>query len=298
MKLNQLEYFCAVCRCHSITRAAETLYVTQPTISVAIRELEKELHLHLFRHEKNRIYLTPEGEAFYRRAEALVRESREMVADFSAMGNRQPPLRVGIPPMMSTLFFPALSDRFIEATGQPVQLMEYGSVKARDLVQSEELDIALVNMDFYNLDQFDSLVLMEDSYTYCVSRTHRFAGLPEITFDMLGGEKIILFNTDSVQNDTIFSRYRSQGLTPDVLLYSSQLYTILNFVRSGCCGAFLFSSLAVNPRDFVQLPVKPEIPCRFGLIWKKGVLTPARTTAFLDYVRTVSAGPPGTAALS
>ena len=42
MKLVQLEYFCAVCRYHSITRAAEELYVTQPTISVAIRELEKE----------------------------------------------------------------------------------------------------------------------------------------------------------------------------------------------------------------------------------------------------------------
>ena len=52
MKLVQLEYFCAVCRYHSITRAAEELYVTQPTISVAIRELEKELKLRLFHHEK------------------------------------------------------------------------------------------------------------------------------------------------------------------------------------------------------------------------------------------------------
>ena len=288
MKLNQLEYFCAVCRCHSITRAAETLYVTQPTISVAIRELEKELHLQLFRHEKNRIYLTPEGEAFYRRAEALVRESREMVADFSAIGHRQTPLKIGIPPMMSTLFFPSFSDRFIEKTGQPVQLFEYGSVKARDLVQSEALDIALVNMDFYNLDQFNSLVLMEDSYIYCVSRTHRYAGLPEVTFDMLADEKILLFNTDSVQNDTIFARYRSMGLTPDVLLYSSQLYTILNFVRSGTCGAFLYASLPANPRDFVQLPVRPEITSSFGLIWKKGILTPSRTTSFIEFAKTAT----------
>ena len=63
MKLVQLEYFCAVCRYHSITRAAEELYVTQPTISVAIRELEKELKLRLFHHEKNRISITQEGEA-------------------------------------------------------------------------------------------------------------------------------------------------------------------------------------------------------------------------------------------
>ena len=41
MKIIQLEYFCAVCRYHSITQAAQKLYVTQPAISNAIRELEK-----------------------------------------------------------------------------------------------------------------------------------------------------------------------------------------------------------------------------------------------------------------
>ena len=45
MTLNQLEYFCAVCRYHSITRAAESLFVSQPTISASIRNLEKEFHL-------------------------------------------------------------------------------------------------------------------------------------------------------------------------------------------------------------------------------------------------------------
>lgn len=41
MTLTQLEYFCAVCRYHSITRAAEALFVSQPTISTSIRDLEK-----------------------------------------------------------------------------------------------------------------------------------------------------------------------------------------------------------------------------------------------------------------
>ena len=100
MKLNQLEYFCAVCRYHSITRAAEELYVTQPTISVAIRELENELKLRLFHHEKNRISLTKEGEAFYRRAEALLKETRAVVTEFSSLGEQEMPIRIGIPPLM------------------------------------------------------------------------------------------------------------------------------------------------------------------------------------------------------
>ena len=47
MKISQLEYFCAVCRYHSITNAAQQLYVTQPAISNAIRELEKEFSISL-----------------------------------------------------------------------------------------------------------------------------------------------------------------------------------------------------------------------------------------------------------
>lgn len=285
MKLIQLEYFCAVCRYHSITRAAEELYVTQPTISVAIRELEKELHLRLFHHEKNRISLTQEGEAFYRRAEAVLKETRAMVSEFSSLGEKEEPLRIGIPPLVSTVFFPSLTDGFFEQTGQSVQLFEYGSVKACNMVQSEELDLAIVNMDFYNIDQFNSQVLMEDSYVYCVGRSHRYAMEREVTFEMLREEKILLFNTDSVQNQTIRDRYASMGMTPDVLMYSSQLYTILNFLRGGSCGAFLYSVLPVNPRDFVQLPLTPEISSRFGVIWKKGVFIPERTMKFIDYVK-------------
>lgn len=48
MKMIQLEYFCAVCQYHSITQAAQKLYVTQPAISNAIKELEKEYSINLF----------------------------------------------------------------------------------------------------------------------------------------------------------------------------------------------------------------------------------------------------------
>ena len=68
MKITQLEYFCATCRHHSITQAARELYVTQPAISSAIRELEKEFSINLFVRSKNHVTLTKEGELFYQKA--------------------------------------------------------------------------------------------------------------------------------------------------------------------------------------------------------------------------------------
>ena len=202
MTLTQLEYFCMVCRYHSITRAADALYVSQPTISTSIRDLEKEFHLKLFNHGKNRISLTKDGEAFYQKAEYILRQTQELYSDFSNIEENRHPLRIGIPPMISTVFFPRVTDQFQEQYNIPIQLLEYGSIRARTLVDNEQLDVAMANMDFYNLDKYNSYVMMEDRYVYCVSRTHRYAGEKGITMEMLKDEPIILFNTDSVQTQT------------------------------------------------------------------------------------------------
>ncbi len=283
MTLNQLEYFCTVCRYRSITRAAEELFVSQPTISLALKELEKEFHLQLFNHARNRISLTADGEQFYLRAQDLLNQTQSLYTDFSQLGQSVRPIRIGIPPMISTVFFPRMIDSFHQISDLPLQLYEFGSVRACSMVQSGELDIAIVNLDFYSRENFHYHVLMEDHTIYCVSRSHPFAAEPKVTIDMLEKESVVLLNTDSVHNQTINLRYRSEGLTPNVLLYCSQLYTTLNFVRGGDCGAFLYSSLAVNPRDFVQIPIEPTITTEFGAIWKKGSMQ-SSTQKFVDFI--------------
>ncbi len=291
MTLTQLEYFCTVCRYHSITRAAEALYVSQPTISASIRDLEKEFHLRLFNHGRNRILLTRDGEAFYQKAEYILRRSQELYDEFSNIDESRHPLRIGIPPMISTVFFPRVTDLFREQYNIPIQLFEYGSLRARTLLDAEQLDVAVANLDFYNLDKYNCHVMMEDRSVYCVARTHRYAGESVITMDMLQDEPIILFNTDSVQTQTVTARLRSAGITPNVRMYCSQLVTTLNYVRGGDCGAFLYSSIAVNPRDFVQLPIVPEITSKFGIIWKKGVFVPDRLTKFVDFIQHYDVSP-------
>ncbi len=52
--------------------------------------------------------------------------------------------------MISTVFFPRVTDQFQEQYNIPIQLLEYGSLRARTLVDNEQLDIAMANMDFYN----------------------------------------------------------------------------------------------------------------------------------------------------
>lgn len=285
MTINQLEYFCSVCRYHSISRAAEELYVSQPAISLAIKNLEKEFNASFFSHGRNRITLTEEGEAFYQKAEEILSRVHELHNKFSDAESKKHPLRIGIPPLMSTVFFPRIYDMFYQEYNIPVRFFEYGSVRASNMVESGDLDTALVNMDYYNVTRFNSQVIMQDRYVYCVSRSHRFADRKSLTFQDLTDEQLIFFNTDSVQNISISSRFRTLNVTPNILMHSSQLYTILNFVRGGTCGAFLYSSVPVNPRDFVEIPIVPELTNQFGIVWKKDAYMSDALSKFISFIK-------------
>ena len=96
MKIIQLEYFCAVSRYHSITQAAQKLFVTQPAISTAIKELEKEFSVNLFVRSKNHLTLTTEGEIFYQKAQELLQSIDQTTQQLYDLGKQTPSVRICI----------------------------------------------------------------------------------------------------------------------------------------------------------------------------------------------------------
>lgn len=90
MKLTQLEYFCVAARYHNITKAARELFVTQPSISNAIKALEEEFGVNLFFRNNNKLTLTPEGEIFYKSAEELLAHADSVESKFHELRKKSP----------------------------------------------------------------------------------------------------------------------------------------------------------------------------------------------------------------
>ena len=131
---NQLEYFCTAVRCQSLTQAAKKLYVTQPAISGAIRELEKEFSVNLFSHTRSKLVLTEDGQRFYERAEQLLRDVETAKLQLHDLGGSRQPVCVGIPPLWGTTFFPDLLHDFREKYPDiRLTFYEYGSARAAAL---------------------------------------------------------------------------------------------------------------------------------------------------------------------
>ncbi len=271
MKLIQLEYFCETARCLSITRAAQKLYVTQPAVSSAVKELEKEFSVQLFTHVGNRLALTEEGKAFYEQGEQLLRQVEDTSRKLKDLGKQVPAVRIGIPPLLSTVLFPELLLQLKEECPKVrAELFEYGSARAAELVQKEELDLALVNMDFFEIDKFHSRCLWEDPFLFCTRFSHPLAGKKKITAEMLREEPLLLYNTDSVQNRSIHQWLEAAGVRPEALLHSSQIVTIRKFILAGLGSSFFYSSLMEENPDLAGIPLEPAVPQRIGVIWRKG----------------------------
>ena len=188
--------------------------------------------------------------------------------------------------MLSTVFFPELLDAFLKKFPDvPVVLEEYGSVRACNLVQNDTLDLALVNMEQYNIDKFHHALLANDQVVFCVSHEHRLAKKEQVTIQDMAQEPLIFFNGDSVQNQLLKIRFELDGYTPRIFMRSSQIYTTLQFLKNNHCGCFLYSSMTDKFPNIVQIPLQPPLFIKIGMVWKKGKYISNDMQKFLNFTK-------------
>lgn len=195
MTATQLKYFVSVCRTKSISKASEECYITQPAISLSIRELEKEFGVLLFYRRGNRLVLTQEGEKLYEKASKVLDIYEELESDMSECRKKRIALRIGIAPLLSIVYFPRIIDEIKKIYPEiSIRLFEYGSDRAHDLIFNDELDFALANMEFYDIDKFNSVALSEDKLLFYVSKHHPLACKDRIAIEDIAETPIALFN--------------------------------------------------------------------------------------------------------
>lgn len=296
MTITQLEYFCAVCRYGSIAKAAEALFVSHPAVSVAIKALEKEFSLELYARTGNRVVLTEAGRAFYRKASDILQRCDDMYADFAGRPEASYRVHMGIPPIRSAVLFPDMLHAFQQEHQIPVVLHEYSSSRALEKLANGELDCCMVNFKNHSLSQFNHQVLQRDQFSFYVCSKHPLSQKKFITAKDLKEMPLILPNNDSALNHQILQAFFKENITPLTVLYSSQVLTILNFIRDGYGGAFLYHTMAAalqrymtclcsTDTELVCLPFRPEIQSNVVLVWPRGGYINRNVKAWLTFVK-------------
>ena len=233
-KRTQLEYFVRIVEEKSFTKAAEKLFVSQPALSKAIRALEGELEVSLFRREPGALRLTEEGETVYRfAADMLAYWDRRTAELLSILGRAKETLRFGLPPSVGSVFFSGVLFEYRQRFPQTVlQIFEGTSKQIEAMIAGGDLDLGLVLGPYEDPTMMRKTVFRSEVVA-AVGKDHRLAGCDVVDLSQLRHEPMVLVSKEYMFHDQILERCREAGFTPNVIFTSLQWDLLLEMVAEG-----------------------------------------------------------------
>lgn len=270
MKLTQLQYFCKACEVGNMTRAARELCVSQPSVSMAIQELETEFGVELIRKAGQGFALTDEGRYFYERAGALLEQADGLKQMMCDLGNNRKRVNLGIPPMIGAWLFPQLYQEFSRKYPDiSLATMEGGSRELLERLDEGALDLVIAPVNRLPDGPYGVLKIRETQTVFCVRKDHRLAGRESVSAEEIGREPVILFQEGFYQNQVIREQFARAGLEPNMIHASGQFYTIREFIAKGIAAGFMFRELADAAPELSGIPMKDPVCIDIGVIWRK-----------------------------
>lgn len=285
MNLMQLRYFQAVCDAGTVTRAADALHISQPSISGAIKELEDEFGVVLFNRHYRGMTLTPEGQKLLALSRTLIDDSDRVCRIMKDMGVKKKTLRVGVPPMLGSILLPGVFREFLAIHPEiHLEILESGRTEVLQKINSLELDLAILpNKDSLPACyQTAPMALFE--LGACLSPAHPLACRDSMSIDALAQEAFVFFKEDFYHKQMILARFKEQGVQPRVLLETSQLSTILSFVANNTAVAFLYRELVEDNSWVKFIPLDPPLSIQISLVWNSGAYLFQNMKDFITYL--------------
>ncbi|OAB47724.1 LysR family transcriptional regulator [Paenibacillus antarcticus] len=273
LDIRHLQYFMEVARHRSFTKAAEFLYITQPTISKTIKNIEEELDIVLFDRSSKKIELTDAGKIMFEQGQHIVNSFQNLSSELQDLQNlRKGHIRIGLPPMIGSSFFPEVIGQFHQQYPDvSIQLFEDGAKKVELDVESGLLDIGVTVLPT-NDALFHSFSFAQENLKLLVHPTHTLAKRESVSLLELEEELFVLFSEDFALHDRIISECVRAGFQPHVVYESSQWDLISGMVAANLGIALLPETICreVDASRIHIVPlVNPSIPWQLGMIWRK-----------------------------
>ncbi len=279
MELKNLRCLVEVVRQGTFSRAAGVLHATQPTISKAIGQLESQFDTRLLERSRRGVRLTAEGEIVHRRAQAMLIEREGMQADLDELrGLRRGELRLGLPPMGSSVLFAPTFARFRRQHPHiDIRLMEHGSRRLEQALMAGEVELAASLLPVSDSFQWQSV--HDEPMVAILPRTHALAGRKSLQLDAFRDEPQVLFEGGFALDSIIRDACVRRGFTPTEAARTSQLDFAIALVAANLGIAILPRLVATDHThpDVVTVPLdEPDLRWQMALIWRSdAALSPA-----------------------
>ena len=234
--LPQIEAFLEVARRQNLSRAAEALFVSQPTLTARLQSLEAALGEQLFVRTRRGMRLTEAGDAFLPYAEhalAALADGRERLAELRR--GVAGPLVLGAPPTVSTYTLPALLARFSAAhPGVRLAVKTGTSEEILDMVLHDQVQLGIIRA--LANPEIETIPLYTDTLVLIAGPGHRLAMSPtgrQARMADLAGEVLVLFGRSSSYLEFTTATFRQAGVLPGSVLELDNIEAAKKMVERG-----------------------------------------------------------------
>ena len=291
MELRLLKYFLTVVREENISRAAEVLHVTQPTLSRQMKELEEELHTTLFIRGK-RLVLTDSGVMLRRRAEEVVSLINKIDNEFREQEELSGVISVGSGGLMASKILPDLIRHFRER----YPLVEFEIITGNADNIKERLEHGLLDFGFLlepvDIGKFDYLRLAgKEIWGVLLPAGHPLAAERSVTKEQLRELPLIVTSRTALRSE--IEEWLSYPVSElDVVATHNLINNAAPLTENGVACVLTVEGAVdmFDPARFAFRPLTPELSMTSVLAWKK--LSPYAGAAgkFLEYIKAIHSG--------
>lgn len=295
ISLRQLRYLAAIAQHEHFGRAAASCSVTQPALSMQIKELERELKVVLIERRRQGMQLTEEGREVARRAARIITDVRDLV-DYARHRNSTlaGPLHLGVIPSVAPYLLPPLLPVLRQRHADlELHLRETRTDQLLVELADGKLDVLVLALPVEGQD-IETLALFEDPFLLAVPSSHNLSGKVRATQELLANDRLLLLEEGHCLREQALAYCDLRQVAQLDTFGASSLSTIVQMVAHGL-GITLLPRLSLDVegrQGGIKLLrfAEPEPARTLGLAWRA---TSPRRHEFLELaelIRSVEAG--------
>lgn len=267
MDIRTLRYFVEVVRQQSFTRAAEKLFVTQPTISKMLKNLEDELNCTLLIRDGRKLLLTDTGRVVFERGQAILGEFSQLESELSDINHlHKGVLRLGIPPMVGMLMAEPISRFRQRYPGVELKIAEFGGLTVQQAVSNGELDMAMTALPVEEDSSLTILPLFNHPLCVLTPRTAEWEGKTSLSPAELASHPLVIYNEEFALSQQLMRLFAEHDVKPRIAVRSGQWDFLAAMVQAGIGVAILPEPICqrLDRQNFCWIPLQSELRWELG----------------------------------
>lgn len=287
MKIQDLIYYRYLVDCSSFTKTAEAFYVSQPSISIALKRLEEEFDTQLITRDRSTksFAVTATGKILYERASQIIDILDQIKNEMETVESNQ--VSFGFLPTIGGYFLPQVMPNMAEYV-QSINLIEDESSKHMlELLAEGRVSVAILGVPSFDIDEDWAEVYPLDTrpLSISVSKSHPLAENETVSLDMIKDYSLVTLGDRYIHYQIVQNWMDENDIPNSQVTFAKEIQSVNSFVSQSVAVGIVFDVLVRDRSDLITIPIEDGPEFHTALVFNKAINLPPVQEKFNDDLR-------------